>query len=46
MHGLGVSTHRLRSFDAYELTMDRPIMLVTTQNNVPHSNYMHGRLSG
>ena len=24
MHGLGVSTRRLRSFDAYELTMDRP----------------------
>ena len=23
MHGLGVSTRRLRSFDAHELTMDR-----------------------
>ena len=31
MHGLEVSTPRLRSFDAYELTMDRPGMLIVVR---------------
>ena len=34
MHGLGVSTRRLRSFDAHELTMDRAFILAQIINSL------------
>ena len=43
MHGLGVSTRRLRSFDAHELTMDRAIV---TWINSQQASYKIPELGG